>query len=150
MKLLIKKTSLDWHRGTWVVPGPCRRSGPPSRKPGSSAPSPSATSPSTTSGPSSRCRGRTGGGPPSTASSTPSGELEQELRGCGALAGCHCDAQTNVINYCITCTSCCRHCSNMSDVGLLLKLWVSRHSDMVALIMHFVWLGIYCVIGPLM
>lgn len=35
-------------RGIWEVPGPFRRSGPPSRKPGWSAPSQSVTSPSTT------------------------------------------------------------------------------------------------------
>lgn len=61
-------------RATWVALGPCRRSGPPSRRPGWSARCPSATSPSTTCGPSSRCRVRTGEAPPSSASSTPSGE----------------------------------------------------------------------------
>lgn len=61
-------------RETWGEPGLCRKSGPPSRKRGWSAPSASATSPLTTWGPSSPCRARTGEGPRSTASSTPSGE----------------------------------------------------------------------------
>lgn len=61
-------------RETWAALGPCRRSGPPSRRPGWTARCPSATSPSTTCGPCSRCRARTGEAPPSSASSTPSGE----------------------------------------------------------------------------
>ncbi|MEQ2164232.1 hypothetical protein GOODEAATRI_004463, partial [Goodea atripinnis] len=56
--------------GIWVVPGPCRRSGPPSKKPAWSAHFQSATSPSTTCVPSSPCQGRTGGERPSTVSST--------------------------------------------------------------------------------
>lgn len=122
-------------RGIWVVPGPCRRSGPPSRKPGWSAPSQNVMSPSTTWGLSSHCRGRTGGEPPSMAFSMPSGELEQSQHQqrhvieTVALTQC----QYQKCELITTCAICCQgetlyHFSNMVGyiLGFLIKLGVSQ------------------------
>ena len=116
--------------GIWVAPGPCRRSGPPSRKPDWSALYLSATSPSTTWGPSTRCRARTGAEPPSTASSTPSGE---SLWPCvkESLTQFDFTPSSDKCELIMTCAMGCQgrtlhHFGNMSDTQIFIKSWVSQ------------------------